>query len=131
MTTRTKKTVLLVDDEIEYANTVRERLEAKGYNIITLASGERLLDIVRSEKPDLILLDVMMPGKKGTELCQELKADEDLRGIPVILFTAQYPQEEYLKTDYEELGADDYVLKPFEFDVLLSKIDFLIEESRK
>ena len=84
------------------------------------------MEFVRSEKPDLILLDIVMPGKNGCDVCKELKADKDTRNIPVIIFTAQYPEEEYVKINFEEIGADDFILKPFDAQELLAKIKFLI-----
>ena len=122
-----RKKILVIDDEGDLLKLVRARLEASGYKVITLDSGARALETARSEKPDLILLDVLMPGKNGCDVCRELKADAATRGIPVIIFTAHYPEEEYLKVGAEDVGADDYMLKPFEAPLLLAKIKFLIK----
>lgn len=121
------KKVLIVDDEGDLLKLVKTRLEANGYKVITLDNGKRVMKIVRSEVPDIILLDVVMPGKNGCDVCMELKADEATRDIPVILFTAHYPEEEHLKLNSREIGADDYILKPFEAEVLLAKIKSLIK----
>ncbi len=121
------KKILVIDDEGDLLKLARARLEASGYKVLTLESGDRALETARSEKPDLILLDIVMPGKNGCQVCKELKADKTTGAIPVIVFTAQYPEEEYVKTNTEEIGADDYVLKPFDAKALLAKIKFLIK----
>ena len=120
-----KKKILVIDDEGDLLKLEKTRLEVSGYSVITLDSGACVLETAKSEKPDLILLDVVMPGKNGCDVCRELKADPATRGIPVIIFTAHYPEEEYLKVGSGEVGADDYILKPFEAPALLAKIKFL------
>ncbi|MDP2929370.1 MAG: response regulator [Candidatus Omnitrophota bacterium] len=121
------KMILVIDDEGDLLKLARARLEASGYTILTLDSGDHAVEVAKSEKPDLVLLDIVMPGKNGCEVCKELKADKATGSIPVIVFTAQYPEEEYVKTNMEEIGADDYVLKPFDAQALLAKIKFLIK----
>lgn len=121
------KKILIVDDEGDLLELVKTRLEASGYKVITLDSGKRVIETVKSEMPDIVLLDVVMPGKNGCDVCRELKADKAIRAIPVILFTAHYPEEEYLKISSGEIGADGYILKPFEAHILLAKIKSLIK----
>ena len=121
------KKILVIDDEGDLLKLARTRLEASGYKVLTLDSGDRAVEFAGREKPDLILLDIVMPGKNGCQVCKELKADKDTGAIPVIVFTAQYPEEEYVKTNTEEIGADDYILKPFDAQTLLAKIKFLIK----
>ena len=120
------KKILVIDDEGDLLKLAKTRLEASGYNISTLDGGDRALEVTKREKPDLILLDIVMPGKNGYDVCKELKGDPAVRDIPVIIFTAYYPEEEYVKTHMEEVGADDYILKPFEAQTLLAKIKYLI-----
>ena len=120
------KKILIIDDEGDLLKLTGKRLEANGYKVATLQSGDHAVEFAKSEKPDLILLDIVMPGKNGCEVCKELKADKDTSGIPVIIFTARYPEEEYVKINSEEIGADDYILKPFDAQTLLAKIKFLI-----
>lgn len=122
-----KKKILVIDDEGDLLKLHRTRLVASGYDVITLDSGERAMRVARFEKPDLILLDVVMPGKNGCEVCRELKSDAATRDIPVILFTAHYPEEEYIRIHSGQIEADDYMLKPFEAQALLSKIERLIK----
>ena len=119
------KKILVIDDEGDLLKLTRTRLEASGYRVSTFDGGDRAVETAKSEKPDLILLDIVMPGKGGCEVCRELKADPATRNIPVVVFTAQYPEEEYIKVNTEEIGADDYILKPFDAQVLLAKIKFL------
>jgi len=121
------KKILVIDDEGDLLKLVKTRLELSGYKVITLDSGERAAEVVKTEKPDLILLDIVMPGKNGYDACKQLKADEATRGIPVVLFTAYYQEEEYVKISSGEAGADDYILKPFEAQTLLAKIKLLIK----
>ncbi len=122
-----KKKILVIDDEGDLLELVGVRLKASGYQVTTLNGGERVMQVAKSDKPDLILLDIVMPGKGGCDVCRELKADEATRDIPVIVFTAHYPEEEYLKVGSEDIGADDYILKPFEAQALLEKIRRLIK----
>jgi DNA-binding response OmpR family regulator len=122
-----QKKILVVDDEGDLLKLTRARLEANGYKVLTLDGGERAVELARSEKPDLVLLDIVMPDKGGCDVCRELKADPATRDIPVVVFTAQYPEEEYIKTNSEEIGADDYILKPFDAPTLLAKIKYLIK----
>lgn len=119
------KKILIIDDEGDLLKLTRTRLEASGYKVSTLESGDSALEFAKSDRPDLVLLDIVMPGKNGCDVCKELKADPATRKIPVIVFTAQYPEEEYVKANIEEMGADDYVLKPFDAQAMLAKIKFL------
>ena len=121
------KKILVIDDEGDLLKLTRTRLEASGYKVLTLDSGDRAVEFAKAEKPDLILLDILMPGKNGCDVCKELKADKVTSDIPVIVFTAQYPEEEYVKTNSEEIGADDYILKPFDAQALIAKIELLIK----
>lgn len=123
----TAKKVLVIDDEGDILKVVRTRLQASGYRVITLDSGESALEVVKSEKPDIILLDVVMPGKSGYDVTKELKADPATCSIPVIIFTAYYPQEEDVLLKSVVSCADDYLLKPFESQVLLDKIKLLLK----
>lgn len=118
-----KSKILIIDDEVDLVNLVKMRLELHNYHIIPLYTSKRSLEITKREKPALILLDIMMPDKDGYEVCRELKSDEATRDIPIILFTAKPEQKKYLKTGAESIGADDYILKPFDTEDLLGKIE--------
>ena len=116
------KIILIIDDEADILDITARRLTASGYEVMTALDYEEAFNLMRDKIPDLILLDVMMPDKDGYELCNEFKSDERTRRVPIILFTAKFGQKERLKANAEFLAADDYILKPFDSEVLLEKI---------
>lgn len=120
------KKILVVDDERNFLKMVAMRLESSGYKVIKLDSGARVMEVAKADKPDLILLDTVMPGKNGSDVCRELKSDEATRAIPVIMFTAHYPEKDFIDINSKEFGADDHLTKPYEVKTLLDKIDRLI-----
>lgn len=120
-----KKRILLVDDEKELVQTVTMRLEANGYEVIPAYDGKEALDKAKKEKPDLIILDLMLPKMDGYKVCGLLKADARYNKIPIIMFTAR-AQEEDIKMG-QEVGAEAYIIKPFEPKALLDKIQELIK----
>ena len=103
---------------------VKLRLAANGYDIITAYNGQEALDKARSQKPDLIILDLMLPKIDGYKVCRMLKFDEKYKKIPIILFSARAQDED--KKLGVEVRADGYITKPFEPQVLLAKISELI-----
>jgi DNA-binding response OmpR family regulator len=107
----TKPRVLIVDDEPHIVLSLEFLLQRAGYETVSAADGEAGLAMVRQQRPDLVLLDVMMPKRNGYEVCQAIKADPDVRGVPVIMLTAKGQEVEVLKG--LELGASAYVTKPF------------------
>ena len=115
------KKVLVVDDEPQIVLLVSGRLKANGFEVIEASNGEEGLRKAKSERPDLILLDIMMPGMDGYEVCAALKSDQRYKDIPIILFTAK-AGEEAQRVGLEDCGANGYVTKPFEPSALLSKI---------
>jgi DNA-binding response OmpR family regulator len=121
------KKILVIDDEGDILKLARTRLEANGYKVITLDSGENAVEFAKSEKPDIILLDIVMPGKSGYEVCKDLKFEPATCRIPVIIFTAYYPEEEDVLMKSALTCADDYLLKPFEGQALIAKIKLLIK----
>jgi DNA-binding response OmpR family regulator len=116
------KKILIVDDEPDLLDFAAIRVKTFGYDVITAVDGENALTILKKTAPDLILLDVMMPGRDGYEICNEIKSDPKLAKIPIVLFTAKPQQKERLKSNYEFIAADDYILKPYEPEDLLAKI---------
>lgn len=122
------KKILLVDDEPELVDMVKMRLEANNYGVITANDGQEALDRVKKEKPDLVILDLMLPKLDGYKLCGLLKKDARYTNIPIIIFTAR-AQESDIKLG-EEVGADAYITKPFEPQILLSKITELLENNK-
>lgn len=125
-----RRKILLVDDEIHIQEMLRINMKSQGFDCLSAYTGEEALDMARNELPDLILLDVMMPGIDGVETCRRLKADKDLRAIPVIMVSAKSQGQDKIKG--LEGGADDYITKPFSIHELflrikasLRQVDFL------
>ena len=112
--------ILMVDDEPEFLEMVKTRLEAGGYEVITASDGQQGLDKAKKEKPDLIILDLMLPKMDGYKVCGFLKKDTRYSRIPIIILSAR-AQEEDMQLG-EELGADAYIIKPFDAAALLGKI---------
>ena len=121
-----KKRILLVDDEKDLIETVGFRLEANGYEVVFAADGQEGLNQARTIKPDLIILDLMLPKMDGYKVCGLLKKDTRYSKIPIILFSSR-AQTDDVKMG-EELGADAYITKPFEPQMLLGKIKELLKE---
>ncbi len=115
-----KQKILIVDDEEHIVQMLDINVRAQGYESICAYSGEQALEAAVSRKPDIILLDVMMPGMDGIEVCHRLKSQSDTRSIPVIMVSAK--SEEYDKIAGLEGGADDYVIKPFNLQELFLRI---------
>ena len=125
-----KKTcILLVDDEPDLVQMVSFRLTASGYEVITAFDGQQALDQVKKGKPDLIILDLMLPKLDGYKVCRLLKFDERTKSIPVLIFTARAQVEDV--TLATECGADAYLTKPFEAKVLLDKLQELLGAGKK
>ena len=119
-----KKRILLIEDEKDMAYAVTLQLEAKGYEVITAFDGRDGLDKARTKKPDLIILDLMLPKIDGYKVCRMLKFDNKYQNIPIILFTARAQDSD--KKIGRDVGADAYITKPFEPSVLLDKIRELL-----
>lgn len=118
--------LLIVDDEKQLVEMVQMRLEANGYEVLTASDGQEGLQMAKTEKPDLIMLDVMMPKMDGYKVCGLLKNDARYKNIPIILFSARAQQQD--ADVAKEAGADAYVTKPFEPPVLLAKIKELLKK---
>ena len=122
-----KARLLVVDDEKALVETLTVRLEANDYEVLKAYDGQEALDKAKEEKPDLIILDLMLPRIDGYKVCRMLKFDEKYKSIPIIMFTAR-AQESDRKMG-AEVGADAYVTKPFEPKELLAKIEELLGRS--
>ena len=120
-----KKKILIVEDEAQLVDLLKMRLEANDYEVIAAYDGQKGLDKARKEKPDLIILDLILPRMDGYKVCGLLKRDTRYAGVPIIMFTAR-AQEEHLEQG-KEVGADAYIAKPFEPQVLLEKIKELLQ----
>lgn len=106
-----KPKVLIVEDEPHIVLSLEFLLQREGYETTAAADGEEGLALVRSVRPDVVLLDIMMPRRNGYDVCRAIKADPELRGIPVIMLSAKAQEVEVLKG--LELGATAYIAKPF------------------
>ena len=126
MTERTPK-ILVVDDVPENVRLLEAVLVPRGYEVVTAHDGDAALDLVEAEEPDLILLDVMMPGLDGYAVCTRLRANDDTAMLPVIMVTSSVGQE---KTRAIEAGADDFIPKPFNHDELLTRVRSLLRIKR-
>lgn len=122
-----KKRLLLVDDEEDLVEMMKFRLEASGYEVLTANDGQAALEAARREKPDLIILDVMLPKMDGYKVCSLLKNDTRYARIPIMMFTAKAMDGD-MKLG-QEVCADAYLTKPFEPKVLLEKIKELVKEN--
>ncbi len=114
------KTILIVDDEKDVRDLVSFNLEANGYDPRNASSGEEALQMIQRQPPDLVVLDLMLPGIDGLEVCRSLKGDSRAKSIPVIMLTAKGEEADIVIG--LELGADDYVVKPFSPRVLMARI---------
>ena len=119
--------ILVVDDIPENVRLLEAVLVPRGYEVLTATSGEEALDLVASAEPDLVLLDVVMPGMDGYAVCQALRGDEETSVLPVIMVTSNIGQE---KTRAIESGADDFILKPFNHHELLTRVKSLLRIKR-
>jgi two-component system phosphate regulon response regulator PhoB len=124
-----KEKILVVDDEEDILELVRHNLAREGYQVVCVATGEKAVEKARSDKPDLIVLDLMLPGIDGLQVARNLKDDAGTRQIPIIMLTAK-GEEADIVTGLE-LGADDYVTKPFSPRVLLARIRAVLRRQDK
>jgi len=112
--------ILLVDDEPDIVETVAFMLQTRNYSVSIASGGLEAIEKAKTEKPDLILLDIMMPDMDGYDVCMKLKTDKSTKDIPIVMLTAKGENEAVLKA--HSIGADDYVVKPFSLPTLLGKL---------
>lgn len=122
-------TILVVDDEPINRNLIERRLEREGYRVLTAENGREAVDKTREERPDLVLLDVMMPVMDGLEACRLIKDDAATQDIPIIFLSAR--DETQTKVNALALGANDYISKPFKVEELLARVDVAIRIKRE
>ena len=118
------KKILIADDKPEVVELVRVTLEREDYEIVDASNGKEALKKARLEKPDLILLDIVMPKMDGFEVCRKLKKDPEIKDIPILMLTAKGQEGD--KKRGREVGASDYITKPFSPSALLIKIEEIL-----
>jgi two-component system alkaline phosphatase synthesis response regulator PhoP len=122
------KKIMVVDDEPYIARVIKFKLEQEGYTVISANDGITGLTKIKEEKPDMVLLDVMMPGMSGYEVCQKIKGDAELAGIPVVILTAKGQERD--REQGFSMGASDYITKPFSPNRLLELVKSIIGEAK-
>ena len=120
--------ILIVDDEPDLVSTVEYRLKFADCEVVTAANGQEGLERARAEKPDLILLDTNMPVMNGHEMLERLRADAELKHIPVLMLTARCEPQDIAAASAH--GVTDYVTKPFDFAELMAKIQAALKDGR-
>ena len=125
MSKGTVANILVVDDDPEIVSMLSTRLTKRGYNVTTAADGHRALELAKRERPDIVLLDVMMPGKSGWEVARALKQDPVTQGIKIVMVTAIGESVNELTSPL--YGADAHLDKPFEFEKLEKIIAQLVK----
>ena len=122
-------TILIIEDEPDISELIEYNLSQSGYNIFVSNNGEKGIENTRKHLPDLILLDLMLPGINGIDVCRILKNDKDTSDVSIIMLTALGQEEDIVKG--LETGADDYVTKPFSFSVLEARIQSVLRRGIK
>jgi two-component system alkaline phosphatase synthesis response regulator PhoP len=124
-----KDSILVVDDEEDIRELVRYNLDKGGFSVICGASGEEGLSLAKDTHPAAIVLDIMLPGIDGLEVCRRLKGDADLQNIPIVMLSAKGEEADIVAG--LELGADDYVAKPFSPSVLIARVKNVLRRSQQ
>jgi len=119
-----KKRILIVDDEQDLVEMLATRFEAAGYEVDMAYNGQECLERVRNNKPNLIILDIMMPKLDGLHVCRLLKFNEEYQDIPIVILTARGQEND--RQAGEKVGADFYIVKPFDSDDLMSTVEELV-----
>ncbi|MBN1257648.1 MAG: response regulator transcription factor [Planctomycetes bacterium] len=124
-----RETILVIEDEEDIGELVRYNLAAEGYQVFVADSGEDGLKLARSKKPSLIILDLMLPGIDGLEVCKSLRKDTATDGIAIVMLTAKGEETDIVIG--LELGADDYIVKPFSPKVLIARIKAVLRRKSR
>jgi two-component system alkaline phosphatase synthesis response regulator PhoP len=124
-----KKRILLIEDEEDIAALIKLQAEVSGYKLHVEVDGVNGYRAIEREKPDLVILDIMLPGQNGFDVCRKMKTNSELRSIPVIILTAKGEELDIVLG--LELGADDYIAKPFSPKILFSRIKAVLRRSKE
>lgn len=122
-----RKRILVVDDETDIVEMIAYNLERNGFEVVTAHDGVAALELAQAEQPDLVILDLMLPGIDGTEVARRLKSDPHTSGIPIIMLTARGEETDVVVG--LTLGADDYVTKPFSMKILLARLNSVLRRA--
>lgn len=122
-----KPTILVVEDEEDLRDIIIYNLNREGYKTMGVESGEEGLNLATSTKPDLVLLDLMLPGMNGMDVCRNIKQDSNTQDIPIIIVSAKGEEADIVSG--LELGADDYLTKPFSPRILLARVRAVLRRS--
>jgi phosphate regulon transcriptional regulator PhoB len=125
----TKKQIIVADDEKDILELVSFNLEQEGFSVLKAVNGRKALEMVKADKPDLIILDLMMPEMSGMEVCRTIRNNADIADIPVIMLTAKSDQVD--KILGLEIGADDYITKPFHVRELIARVRSVLRRSER
>src|SRR6056297_3932774 len=123
------ETVLIVDDEADILQLIKYNLEKEGYRTICTTSGEQALFEAKRHIPNLLVLDLMLPGVDGIEVCTRIRATEATKNMPILMVTAKSDESDIITG--LEVGADDYITKPFSPKVLIARIRAILRRSRR
>jgi two-component system phosphate regulon response regulator PhoB len=123
-----KELIVVIDDEEDIRELIRYNLSKEGYEVVCAVSGEEGLELIRRRAPNIVILDLMLPGMGGLEVCRQLKADSVLKAIPIVIVSALGDEPDVVSG--LELGADDYVSKPFSPRVLLARVKSVLRRGR-
>ena len=125
----TRKHILVVEDETDILELLRYNLTREGYEVSGVVSGDKAFDEITVKRPDIILLDVMLPGVGGLEICRQVRGTPATAGIPIIMLTARGEESDIVAG--LELGADDYITKPFNMKVLVARIHAVLRRKEQ
>lgn len=115
-----KEKILVVEDERDIRELISYNLEHEGYKVIACDNGERSVELIKREQPELVILDLMLPGMDGLEVCKIIKQDDRTRHIPVMMLTAKSEETDVVVG--LQIGADDYITKPFSPKILIARV---------
>ncbi len=118
-------TILVVDDESRYVRLMEANLVSAGYQVLTASNGQQALDLVGHSRPDLVLLDVMMPGLDGFEVCERIR---EFSNVPIIMVTARGAEDD--RVHGLDVGADDYIVKPYAATELLARVRAVLRRAQ-
>jgi DNA-binding response OmpR family regulator len=117
--------ILVVEDDVNIVTTLQDRLDVNGYRVVTACNGREGLEKAQTEKPDIILLDIIVPIMDGHEMLERLRQTDEGKDIPVIMLTARSQCHDIERAT--TLGIDDYIVKPFDLSELLAKLENVLE----